>query len=82
MYLRRMENWQEQGETGMPINMYMEESIDTKTQIRKKGQMKGETKVNKLINRIMLKMKILNDAYANNQLIAFRTPKEEWGETI
>lgn len=30
----------------------------------------------------MLKHKILSDALANNKLIAFRTEKEEWGETI
>lgn len=30
----------------------------------------------------MLKHKILSDACANNKLIAFRTEKEEWGETI
>lgn len=30
----------------------------------------------------MLKQRILNDAYVNHKLIAFRTEKEEWGETI
>lgn len=49
---------------------------------QKKGADERRNKGKQIINRIMLKMKILNDAYANNQLIAFRTPKEEWGETI
>ncbi len=30
----------------------------------------------------MLKQKILNDAFVNQRMIAFRTPMEEWGETI
>ena len=30
----------------------------------------------------MLKQRILNDAHVNHKLIAFRTEKEEWGETI
>lgn len=35
-----------------------------------------------IMGNIMLKHKILSDACANNKLIAFRTEKEEWGETI
>lgn len=30
----------------------------------------------------MLKQRILQDAYVNNKLIAFRTEKEEWGDNI
>ena len=30
----------------------------------------------------MLKYKILNEAFSRHKLIAFRTEKEEWGETI
>ena len=30
----------------------------------------------------MLKQRILNDAFVSHRLIAFRTPMEEWGETI
>ena len=30
----------------------------------------------------MLKQKILNDAFVCHRLIAIRTPKEDWGETI
>lgn len=30
----------------------------------------------------MLKQRILNDACVNHKIIAFRTEKEEWGETI
>lgn len=30
----------------------------------------------------MLKYKILNEAFSKHRLIAFRTEKEEWGETI